>query len=583
MSPRTGRYVLTLAGVLTALLTPLGVERPRAGVHAPVRLSQGSITVIGNAEPNELGKLLGAAADARATLGLPAPRTASTVFPLTFFTDCSGPSAGQGIYEQKWGLYVVLRCSAQLDGREGIEHYGRLLLRQAIRSLPLWLEVGSARLAARAHPARDGEMVVGQAAADDLASYRFRSLPVRDVFAATRTKSLWTDSSLQDQFVRQAWLYTRHLLANGLLDACLAWPTESSDPDGALRRCLGTDIDVFHAVAMERWAEGSKAITLTTGGSPGTATRTRLEDDVFDASRVDTMLAAQASKEAQKQARSLVLARPGGPEAAAISGRLKMASGDVSGAASDFERSLGTKFDPLVAYHYASGLLGAAVRADSASAITASDAATAEALLNRVVEVFPLADALALLGVARLRAGDAGGAVQSLSDAVSAWPRHEYVLWLARALAFGRRTAAARRTAGPLQEMGETETIRKRAREFMRQLPHDDGDTGLIPVLPPLGLGEQRADGRLVSIDCQADWTGLLVQQDDGTLARFVTARLSLTRFIFFGTPPAPVRCGRRETPEQVVVTWTRDERTPPGSQGIVVSLTFLAGPNGQR
>ena len=581
MALRTRRRALALAGVLTALLIP-GVETAPRAVHEPVRLSRGGITVIGNAAPDELARLAEAASDARMALEAMAPHTASIVFPLIFFTDCGDQSVKPGIYEQRWGLYVVLRCATQLDGREGSEQHARLLLQQANRGLPLWLEVGSARLAASARRATGDGIVVGHVAADDLASHRVRPLPAVDVFAAGRTTSAWTDTSLQGQFVRQSYVYTRHLATAGSLGTCLAWPAETLEPETQLRRCLRTDIDAFHAVAMERWAEGSSPVALTSGTSVAPVSKVRLEDDVFNASRLDSLLAANASKVARKQARVWGFAEPRGAEAMAVAGRLKLASGDASGAASDFERSLATRFDPMVAYHYASALVGPAVRADSLPAITTSDAAQAEALLRRVVEVFPLADAMALLGIARLRTGDAGGAVQSLSDAVHAWPRHEYALWMARALASGRRVAAARRTAAPLQEIGETDTIRKRAREFVRQLPDEDGDTGPVPVLPPLGSGEQRDQGRLLNIECRADWTELTVEQQDGRLVRFVTARLGVTKFMFFGTEPAPLRCGRRETPEHVVVTWTADARTPAGSQGIIVSVTFLAGPNGQ-
>lgn len=102
-----------------------------------------------------------------------------------------------------------------------------------------------------------------------------------------------------------------------------------------------------------------------------------------------------------------------------------------------------------------------------------------------------------------------------------------------------------------------------------------------MPVLPPLRSGEQRSHGRLLDIDCRADWTALMLEHDDGTRAQFAIARLSLATFTFFDTPPAPVRCGRRETPEHVVVTWRADERTPAGSRGIIVLVAFTR-PNDQ-
>ncbi|HTU99806.1 MAG TPA: hypothetical protein VMF13_04655 [Luteitalea sp.] len=554
-------------------------ERAAAAPREAHRLSRSGISVVGNADPAAMAKLLDSASDARAALAVLAPRTATVTYPLTFLVDCSGASTTRpGAHAQKWGLYVFLRCAPALDARQANEHFARLLLQHAARGLPLWLEVGTARLVARAERGSDGRLRIGQHDADDIASYRARPLPARDVFSTTPASPQWSDASRREPFARQSWLYARDLASAGALSACLAWPAETRDPDAQLRACLGQDTDVFHSRALERWIEGVTTMALERDAPSDAATTNRIPDEILHAALADGLLASADPTDAQRLARRTGLERSTAPETLALGARLKLLAGELPGATLAFDRVLESRFDPLIAYHLASALMAPAIREDSLSAVSADSASRAEIVLNRVVEIFPLADALALLGIARLRSGDVGGAVQGLSDAVAAWPRHEYALWMARALAAGKRTAAARATARPLTEIGDSDTIRRRARDFVSQLPDGDGDAGPLPILPPLRPGERRTTGRLQDIECQSDWTWFSVQRDDHTIVRFATARLGLTTFTVFGAMPAPVRCGRRSAPERVVAVWKEDERMPPGSAGIVLSVAFLPG-----
>jgi len=516
-------------------------------------------------------------------LAVMAPGTADVKYPLAIFVDCAGLVTTRGaFYEQKWGMYVVKTCDGGLEPRAEVEQYVGLLLRQQARGLPLWLEVGSARLAARAERSKDeSSVLIGQADASDIASHRKIPLPVRSVLGATRAGELWNDARLRSNFAQQAWLYTRQLAANGMLEKCLQWPAETTTPEVELRRCLGMDIDVFHTVVLERWAEGFKTIRLSGGYALGPTTETRLGDRDFKAVAVDMLLGANATVAAQKYAREWAI-HDSGIGAEAIAARVLLLSGDTAGAERAFKTALEATYDNVVAYHFAAALLQPIFRKDSIDAISTQGAATAEGLLIRVIDEYPLADAMALLGVARLKAGDSGGAVQSLSDAVAAWPRHEYVLWLARALAASGRFAAARRTAGPLQEIGDTRALRKQARDFIVQLPDQEGELGPLPILPVLRAGERRMRGRLMGVECTSEWTSLRIQQASGTVAKLATAKLSLTKLTFFGLAPAPLRCGPRENPESIVAVWKWDERTPGGSEGIVLSVAFMPEQSGK-
>lgn len=96
-----------------------------------------------------------------------------------------------------------------------------------------------------------------------------------------------------------------------------------------------------------------------------------------------------------------------------------------------------------------------------------------------------------------------------------------------------------------------------------------------MPVLPPLGAGEQRTRGRLLAIDCGGDWVSLVIETPGGT-ERFVTAKLSLLRFVAFGPAPAPATCGPRRAPESVVVNWRTAPTQPPSATGVASAVSFL-------
>src|SRR5690606_19766996 len=113
------------------------------------------------------------------------------------------------------------------------------------------------------------------------------------------------------------------------------------------------------------------------------------------------------------------------------------------------------------------------------------------------------------------------------------------------------------------------------AERLLRDLPAGEGDAAGLPVLPPLLPGEQRARGRLLSIDCGADWVRLVVETQHGT-ERFVTARLSLTRFISFGPEPNPATCGPRRNTEPVVVNWRPVRNQPPDATGLASAVAVV-------
>ena len=79
----------------------------------------------------------------------------------------------------------------------------------------------------------------------------------------------------------------------------------------------------------------------------------------------------------------------------------------------------------------------------------------------------------------------------------------------------------------------------------------------------------------MLSIDCGQDWVSLVVDTRQGT-ERFVTARLSLVRFVSFGAAPAPAACGARTAPESVVVNWRTAPTQPAYASGVVSAVAFL-------
>jgi hypothetical protein len=449
-----------------------------------------------------------------------------------------------------------------------------LVLRRTVRSLPLWLEAGVARLAMSATRGADGLQLAAFDVAD-VRGYLAPREPARAVFSARHTSELWENALRRATFVRQSLVYAHRVLQTGDIGVCTSNAADQDDPATRLRACLRSDIDTFHARAMEDWPDGLARISLRAEAAPAPIAEVTLTEAQWHDRVTDALLSVGALSTAKR--RLADWASTGGPDgsSAVLRARVALATGDPAAARRLFEAAPKPAVDPMDAYHYAAMLLEPAVRSGKVGRLPQDDAAHATALLDLTLGRQPFGDAYALQGIARLAAGDDSRAIQSLQASVETSWDETYALWLARAYASGRLTASARRLAASLAESSEDADVRDGAQRLLRELPADQGDADGVPVLPPLIEGEQRTHGQLRSIDCGDDWVTLLVETARGT-HRFVTARLSLLRMVAFGPPPAPATCGPRRNAERVVVNWRRAPSQPAYATGVVSALAFV-------
>jgi hypothetical protein len=556
----------------------LAMAAPAGGEDAPrrwMRVVSGDVEVIGHAESNALRNVASQLAGVRDALAVLVPATARITVPVTVLLDCEGAQP-VGIVERPWRVYVVGRCEPVRDDEGGAaERYARIVLRRAVHPLPLWLEVGVARFAMAAKRVPTGGVQFATFQAADLRGYQYPPAPAREVFSARQTSEIWQNRLRRAAFLRQSLVYVHRVVQAGDLGACTGPSEPRDDPAARLRECLAGDIDPFHEGVMASWPEGLTRLIVRGGGTPSTLEERSLSDVEWKAHVIDALLATAATSVAKRRVVEWGLTADSGPALPGLLARLADATGEPTRARPLFEGAVAAHADPLDAYHYAAALLAPAVRAQTVERLPAPDAARAEALLAITVRQQPFADAFALQGIAQLATGDHSRAIESLTTAVETSWDETTALWLARAYAAGRLTASARRLAASLRVSSELADVQRAAERLLRDLPADQGDAAGVPVLPPLAAGEQRARGRLLSIDCADEWVSLVVETPHGT-ERFVTARLSLLRFVSFGPSPAPPTCGPRRYPEPVVVNWRTATTQPSSATGVASAVAFV-------
>ena len=524
---------------------------------------RGDVEVIGNADSETLHGVASQMAAVRDALTVLVPATTRIGVPVTVLLDCdlAHPPA---IVERPWRVYVVGRCAPVRDDEGGAaERYARVVLRRAVHPLPLWLEVGVARFAMAAERVPTGGVQFATFQATDLRGYQYPPVPAREVFSARQTSEVWQNRLRRAAFLRQSLVYVHRVVQAGDLGACTGPSDPRDDPAARLRACLRGDIDPFHEGVMASWPEGLTRLIVDGEVEPSTLEERSLSDVEWKARVIDALLATAAVSVAKRRVVEWGLTADSAPALPGLLARLAEATGEPAQARQLFERAVAAHADPLDAYHYAAALLAAAVRAQTVERLPTPDAARAEALLAVTVRQQPFADAFALQGIAKLATGDHSRAIESLTTAVEASWDETTALWLARAYAAGRLTASARRLAESLRVSSERGEVQRAAERLLRDLPADQGDVAGVPVLPPLAAGEQRARGRLLSIDCGDEWVSLVVETPHGT-ERFVTARLSLLHFVSFVPSPAPATCGPRREPDPVVVNWRTWPTQPP-------------------
>jgi tetratricopeptide (TPR) repeat protein len=540
-----------------------------------MRVARGEVEVVGSADPVYLRDLAGEMADVRDALSAIVPATRRVAAPVTVIVECAStdPSA---ITERPWRIYILGRCAPIRDDEgDAPERYARMVLRRSVQSLPLWLEVGVARLAMAAERTPDGRFQFAKFAAADVRGYREPPLPPRAVFSARRTSEVWQHRQRRAAFVRQALVYVHRVVQQGDIGACTSNADDRGDPAARLRTCLGSDIDPFHEVAMSKWPEGLPRVMVGEAVDSSRATEHSLSEAERQRRLADAWIATGRVAVARRRLAESGLTAESGGSVAGLLARIAEASGERARARALFEVAVAGDLTTIDRYHYAAALLAPVVQAGSLVSLAGPDATRAGSLLDDLERSHPFADVFALQGIARLATGDHSRAIQSLWSAVDASWDEAYALWLARAYAAGRLTASARRLAHSLRASSESAEVQNGAERLLRELPADEGDAVGVPVLPPLLSGEQRTRGRLLTIDCADDWVSLVVETPIGS-ERFVSARLSLVRFVSFRRSPVAATCGSRSDPEPVIVNWRAVPNQPRDATGVASAVSFL-------
>ncbi|WP_291981135.1 hypothetical protein [Luteitalea sp.] len=346
----------------------LAMAAPVVAQDAPqrwTRIVSGDVEAIGNADSVALRHVASQVVGVRDALAALVPSTARVTVPITILLDCEAAQASE-VVERPWRVYVAGRCGRVGDDEGGAaERYARIVLRRAVHPLPLWLEVGVARLALAGVREPTGRVQFATFHAADVRGYQHPPVPAREVFSAQHASEVWQNRQRRVAFVSQSLVYVHRIVRAGDLGACLGASGPRDDPAARLRACLHGDIDPFHEGVMATWPAGLARLTVRAGAEPSPLEAYPLSDVEWKARVIDGVLATASVSVAKRRVDAWGLTADSGPALPGLLARFADATGESARARAVFERAVAAPGDPLDAYHYAAALLAPALRAQT--------------------------------------------------------------------------------------------------------------------------------------------------------------------------------------------------------------------------
>jgi tetratricopeptide (TPR) repeat protein len=493
--------------------------------------------------------------------------------------------------------------------------YTHLLVRNAVRSIPAWLNEGLAEYYSGYSLQGGGKAaIVGRPIARHVLLLRERYLPLTELLAVDHDSPLYNEGDKRSIFYAESWALTHYAmtqLPNGpaAINRYSTLIVEGMAPSDAFFEAFGSTPTAFdkqlrgyvrQLLFNARRIEFTDRMVVPPPGPPRTMTAGEANAWLGDLQR-------RAGRESEAAARieGAVAADPTAPIAHAAFGLLRLGGHREEEGLDALRRAAEMAPDDFLAQF----LYGVwQLRVNGPAASTAVDAAVA-ALKRSVAINANSADAFGWLAYAQmLEQASLPDARASIDHAIELAPgRIEYRLrWADIRILQGAYdeaktilTRIAAVTIDPDASSGaklrlekltryqEAEQTRKRALAEMTAGPSRAVETpGLdVPRPPELGVqlvlrkvgdGEERAFGFLIRIDCAPNEVKFHVRAADRTVTA-VTKRMDeveLTQFL--NEKDFAIACGPRALPDTVYLTWRRDPAPVAGRVGVAISLEFL-------
>ena len=627
------RFVaLTLAaGLLTA---------PRAAIEANaaaeprwIMLRSGMLTLVGDQPPDKLRDVAIQIEQFRAVVGgliHDADRPLSTPAILFVLGDRKAMQPLVPVYKGRPAViagyfgrgadanYLVLSLEGFEESAAITYHeYTHLLLRNAVRSLPVWLDEGLAEFYSTYRLVDQGKAAeIGRPVSQHLALLRQNYMPIAELIAVDHSSSLYNEGERRSIFYAESWALTHYLMTvrpNGQigLNAYGAQIAEGHSPDDAFREAFGVspaDLDKELREYVKRPSFTgtrhlfSEKLTVAEPAPPRTMTAGEVDAWIGDAQR-----RVSRTDEAAVRIERAVRAEPNTAMTQLALGLLRLAQDrdadglDALGRAAELAPQ-----DFMTQYIVGMSM----IRSDGGD--RDDHRAPAYAALQRAVALNrSSSDALAALAYVQMLSKETLAAARgSIERAIALSPgRLDYRLRFADIQILQGQLAPARDLLKQLeavttdQTVSEaatkrlivvTERLRAEAAAASRSRAESPSRPAETPakesvdtassetrfMLRAVHAGEERALGALAKIDCTRQGVRFTLQTDEGPTVVAAVPKLEdveLTTFV--DAADFTLRCGPRNPADRVYLTWRvwgPDEKPIAGVVGTAIALEFL-------
>jgi tetratricopeptide (TPR) repeat protein len=520
-----------------------------------------------------------------------------------------------------------------LDGFEEaasviFHEYTHLLLRNAVRSLPAWLNEGLAEYYKGYTLEAGGKgAIIGRPIPHHVLLLREQYLPLAELIAVDQSSPLYNEGSKRSIFYAESWALTHYAMTqmpDGLA-AINRYTTASAEgraPADAFREAFGATPAEFdkqlrayvHRYTFDaRRFEFKARVGAVTPGPPRTMTAGEANAWLGDLQR-----RVRREPEASARIEAAVAADPSAPIAHAALGLLRLsehheeegiaALGRAAEMAPDdfliqslhgawLLRVNDSQFPDIVQTAIVALKRAVALNPDSADAygylayaqmLSEATLPDARGSIERAMRLAPgrmefrlrwadiriqqggYDDAKALLvkiAALKIDPGAADGAKLRLESVA----KYERALAARNAAPVDVENTSAGRTGAPPSGPGRSRSI---------EVPSADAprapDTDVTFVLRKVGPGEERAYGALIRIDCTKDEVRFHIRSGERTVTAAAKRMEDVELTQFLDDKEFTIKCGSRIIPDTVYLTWRPDQPPITGRAGLAISLEFL-------
>ena len=547
------------------------------------------------------------------------------------------PAAAGGYFGQGQDSNYIVLCLEGYDESTRITYheYTHLLVRNAVKTLPVWLNEGLAEYYSTYRLIERGKAaIIGQAIAEHVLLLRQRYLPIAELIDVDQSSPMYNEGERRSIFYAESWALTHYLMVakpNGReqINQYVAAIAEGRAAAEAFQRAFGMspaqmdkDLQAYLRGFTFKEYHFTFADKLTVA-EPGPAravmpnqvdawvgdAQRRVGRSSEGAPRIERAVAADPDSAATQMALGLLrLSQENASDALAAFGRAAaLAPNDfltqfvagVSRVRADPQGSDEQRTQALATLTQATALNGASSDAYAMLAyvqmLSDSTLKEARASIERAVALAPgrldyrlrYADIVMLLGetaaATRMLTSIAAITFDSVSSAaakerlerIEQYERSRQRVLAARmaeAAADGTSTDTTSGTAAD-RPSATPEGREAAADDYLRRDGKDSRSGLLLRAVRP---GEERAFGQLTRIDCAPGAVRFTVEAADRRIVASAARMEDVELTAFLDDKAFTISCGARSSPDRVYVTWRPDARWGTEVNGTAVAVEFV-------